>query len=207
LRLGLKYEEKVLVAASTHSPEEEIILRAYQDLLKDFPHLRLLLAPRHPQRSKQLGKVIAQFAFPSICISQLPAQCPACIARAVFILDTIGQLVDFYSLADVVFVGGSLIKKGGQNILEPAFLGKPVLFGPHMFNFRDIAELFLENSAGIMVSDQEALRENIADLLNQPWRAGGLAQRAQALVQQNQGATQRTLDLIWRLKQGNPAML
>jgi 3-deoxy-D-manno-octulosonic-acid transferase len=134
------------------------------------------------------------FGFSPIFISQLPQTSSA--VKPVFILDVIGRLMDFYSLADIVFVGGSIIKKGGHNILEPAVLSKPIIFGPYMFNFQDIASLFLENQASLLVHNPEELQVNIRDLLNNPAKASVLSQRAQNLVSQNQGATQRNLEYI-----------
>ena len=107
--------------------------------------------------------------------------------------------MNYYAISDIVFVGGSLVKKGGHNILEPASLGRPVLFGPHMFNFRDIAELFLKNQAAILVHNQKELREKIKDLLSNPSLATQFCQRAQELILGNQGATQKNVGLIKNL--------
>jgi 3-deoxy-D-manno-octulosonic-acid transferase len=111
----------------------------------------------------------------------------------VFILDTIGQLLNFYNIADVVFVGGSLIKKGGHNILEPAALAKPIIFGPYMFNFRDITDLFLKVNAAVMVSGAEDLQASITLLLKDRQRSKELGEDAQKLIWQNQGATLRNV--------------
>jgi 3-deoxy-D-manno-octulosonic-acid transferase len=129
-------------------------------------------------------------------VSALPLSCATCMANAVFILDTVGELSNFYALADVVFVGGSLVKKGGHNILEPAMLGKPVLFGPHMFNFRDIAQLFLEEGAALLVKDADHLYLAVKDLLDNPSKAGALSEKAKGLLAENQGATAKNAALI-----------
>ncbi|MCX5703052.1 MAG: 3-deoxy-D-manno-octulosonic acid transferase, partial [Candidatus Omnitrophica bacterium] len=134
LKLKLGPQDKLLVAGSTHPGEEELILEAYKDLCRDFGDLKLVIAPRHPQRCKEVAKIVSRAGFRSVFISSLPAQCPSCMTSPVFLLDTVGQLVSFYALADIVFVGGSLVKKGGHNILEPASCAKPILFGPYMFN-------------------------------------------------------------------------
>lgn len=196
LKLGLKDDEKFIVAGSTHDGEEEIILDVYKDLLADFPTLKLLIAPRHPERTNQIEKIVIKNGFNSLRVSQLNSKLPTPNSQPIFILDTVGQLLDFYRIADIVFVGGSLIRKGGHNILEPAALGKPVVFGPHMFNFRDIASLFLENRAGILVRDKEGLKVNIRGLLNNPERIGELSRNARSLILQNQGATVRNLEYI-----------
>ena len=130
--------------------------------------------------------------FQPLRISQLGLEPKAGEPKPVFILDTVGQLLDYYCLADIVFVGGSLIKKGGHNILEPASLSKPVIFGPYMFNFRDIAALFLENNAAIQVRNRSGLQEKVKFFLRQPGQAAALGQKAKELVLRNQGATQKT---------------
>ncbi len=198
-KLGLGPQEKLLVAGSTHPGEEEILLDVYRELLKEFPQLKLLIAPRHPERSQDIAKIISGLSFLSVFISSLPGKCPTCLTTTVFILDKVGELTDYYSAAEVVFVAGSLIKKGGHNILEPVSLGKPVLFGPYMFNFRDIADLFLINRAAIQTSDPEDLKINIAKLLNQPDEALGMVRRGQEIIRCHRGATLRNLQFIKKL--------
>jgi 3-deoxy-D-manno-octulosonic-acid transferase len=203
--LALEPEEKLLVAGSTHADEEEIILDVYKNLLKEFPYLRLLIAPRHPERAKDIEKIVIKYGFNPLKVSQLAGSPVSQFNRqtgkqanrqTVFLLDTIGQLVYFYNLADIVFVGGSLIKKGGHNILEPASLGKPIIFGPHMSNFRDIADLFLKDKAAVLARNKEELGINMRDLLNNPERIAELGQRARAVLLQNQGATRKNMEYI-----------
>lgn len=195
-KLGLGAKNKLFIAGSTHPGEEDIILRAYKDLLKEFPSLRLLIAPRHPERTTEINNIAQSFSFKPIPISSLEAKKNNTASDEVFILDTIGELVSYYNIGDIIFVGGSLIKKGGHNILEPAALGKPVIFGQHMFNFRDIADLFIKNKAGIVVNDLEQLKKSIAELLLDPIKADELSGRAKELILQNKGATERNLKLI-----------
>jgi 3-deoxy-D-manno-octulosonic-acid transferase len=107
--------------------------------------------------------------------------------------------MNYYAIADIVFVGGSLVKKGGHNILEPALQEKPIFFGPYMFNFRDIAELFLKNQAAILVHNKEELKERIKDLLRNQEKTRQFCQRAKELILKNQGATQKNLKLIRNL--------
>lgn len=194
--LCLSSNDLLFVAGSTHPGEEEIILDVYKELLRDYPNLNLLIAPRHPQRSKDIAGLASRFGFRSVFISELAAQCPTCNTKPIFILDSIGQLIYFYGIADIVFVGKSLIKKGGHNILEPAYLSKPVLFGPHMLNFKDITELFLENKAGIMVENPQDLKANIAILMDSPAKRIELGRLARDVVLRNQGATERSLERI-----------
>ncbi len=196
-KLGLKDNEKILVAGSTHPGEEEIILSVYKKLLDEFSGLRLLIAPRHPERTRDIEKIVIKYGLNLVKVSQL-ASLPVCQLNrpTVFILDTIGELLSFYAIADIVFVGGSLIKKGGHNILEPASQGKPILFGPYMFNFRDIVDLFLVHQAAILVYNTEELKRKIKELLSKPEEAADLGRRARDLISENRGATQRTLDII-----------
>lgn len=195
--LQLRPEEKLFVAGSTHPGEEEIIVDVFKSLRRDFPHLRLLIAPRHPERSAQVSTVVERFGFIPTRISLLDQRTREPEnQRTVFILDTIGQLTGYYCLADIVFVGGSLIKKGGHNILEPAALGKPVLFGPYMFNFRDIADLFLKNQAAVMVHHGGELKEKIALLLKEPGSVEEMIERAHSVIRENQGATRKNLECI-----------
>jgi len=166
-------------------------------LLGEFPYLKLLIAPRHPQRAEEIEKIIRKYGFNPVKVSQLDGGSAAQADRStVFILDTIGQLNSFYAAADIVFVGGSLVKKGGHNILEPAFFAKPILFGPHMFNFRDMAGLFLEKNAAIQVKGGGELKERVKSLLNNPQEAFALGKRAKELLLHNKGATQRNLERI-----------
>lgn len=197
LKLGLGTMEKLWVAGSTHPGEEEIILEVYKELLNEFPDLRLLIAPRHPERTKEIDNIVINFGFNPLNVSQLASWPVKPVSRkTVFILDIMGQLMYFYSLASIVFVGGSLVKKGGHNILEPASLSKPVIFGPYMFNFRDIAGLFLQNKACILVHNRKELLSSVRDLLNNPYRVTELNQRAKAIILENQGATSKNLEYI-----------
>lgn len=197
LKTWLNDNDKLLVAGSTHPGEEEIILKVYKGLSAEFPNLRLLIAPRHPGRAKDIERLILKSGFNPVLVSQL-ASLPVSQLnpQTVFILDTIGRLISFYAIADIVFVGGSLIKKGGHNILEPAVFAKPILFGPWTFNFRDITSLFLKHKASLLVRNEGELKEGIKNLLHNPAMAEELGRHAKDLILQNQGATKRNLECI-----------
>jgi 3-deoxy-D-manno-octulosonic-acid transferase len=195
-KLGLLPQEKLFVAGSTHPQEEEIILDTYQELCANYPNLKLFLAPRHPERAKDIEKIVSGAGFRPVLVSQLPLAPCNCIAKPVFILDSIGELNNFYAIADIVFIGGSLVKIGGHNILEPAVFAKPILFGPQMFNFRDIAELFLNKQAAILVGDKLALKEAVRDLLNDPDKSAQLSRRAKKLIENNRGSSMRNTEVI-----------
>lgn len=192
-KLAITAKEKLLVAGSTHPGEEKIILEAYKSLLTNFPDLKLLIAPRHPERAEEISVLIRGFGFEPVRISVLN---PANPTNPIFILDTIGELLNYYAIADIVFVGGSLIKKGGHNILEPASLAKPVIFGQFMFNFRDTASLFLKNSAAMQVNNTKELRDKISVLLSDENLGISMGKNAQKVIKENLGATQRNIKLI-----------
>ncbi|MFA5092632.1 MAG: 3-deoxy-D-manno-octulosonic acid transferase [Candidatus Omnitrophota bacterium] len=198
-RLGLDQNDQLLVCGSTHSQEEEIIIDAYQQLLLGYPKLKLLIAPRHPQRAKEIADLAVKNSFMPILISNISTSCPTCVNKAVFILDVIGQLFNYYAAADIVFMGGSLIKKGGHNIIEPASLKRPVIFGPQMFNFRDISELFINNQAAFMVKDGSQLVSKIKEILNNPLLAKEMTQRAYDLIISHKGATLKNIQVIQQL--------
>ncbi|MDD3344968.1 MAG: 3-deoxy-D-manno-octulosonic acid transferase [Candidatus Omnitrophica bacterium] len=194
--LYLVPEDKLWVCGSTHQGEEEIIIEAYAQALKSVPGLKLLIAPRHTERRQKVAAAVSAHSFTPVFISSLGGFCPACAGRAIFILDIMGELQSYYSAADAVFVGGSLVKTGGHNIIEPAARKKPVLFGPHMFNFRDISRIFLENKAGIMVHDAKSLAFEIKRILGEDLPARQMAERAYQLIVANKGATMRNIEVI-----------
>jgi len=209
-KLWLGQFDKLLVCGSTHPGEEELIFTAYQELLVVFPRLKLLIAPRHPERSKKISRLAADKGFMPVLISSISGAysvksptsnggCSTCTNSPVFILDTIGELLNYYSAADIVFVGGSMVKKGGHNILEPASLKKPVIFGPYMFNFRQISELFLTNQAALMATSSRELANKVKELLNSNLLAKGLVERAYDLIIKNRGATNKNIQIIKQL--------
>ncbi len=194
--IGLGLQEQFVVAGSTHPGEEELFLEAYQKIREGVCGLKLLIAPRHPERAAEVARLIEKFYFDAVRISTLTGPPQEHRRRVVYILDTVGELKRYYALADVVFVGGSLVKKGGHNILEPAAFGKPVVVGPHMFNFRDIADMFVRGKAIEVVQDKEELHTVISRLLKNPEEAAALGKAAQELMRRNAGATERTAGFI-----------
>ena len=184
-----------MVCGSTHAGEEEIILVEYKKLLGIFKNLKLLIAPRHPERSREVAGLVLKSGLEGVMVSGLLAQ-GGIRANTIFILDAVGSLINFYEVADIVFVGGSLVDKGGHNILEPASFSKPVIFGPSMFNFRDIADLFISNNAAVMLHNASELYGCILKLLNDPYEAEKLGQRGKQLITLNIGATLRNVEVI-----------
>ncbi len=199
--LGLIEEEKLFIAGSTHRGEEEIVLQAYKELIKNYPNLRLLIAPRHIERVREIEGLISRFGFKLQKVSQLnlDERRAANGERRILVLDTIGQLKNIYALAEVVFIGGSLIRHGGQNPIEAAEFSKPILFGPYMFNFSDIARAFLSKGAAIVVKDARQLKDTSNRLLKECLLRKELGQRAKDLVEENRGASFRNMELIRKL--------
>ena len=190
---GLDGEHRVLLAASTHPGEEDILLDIFQSLMRTDPALRLVLVPRDPERAFSIAEAVRRTGLVPVLLSGNHA---VIRQEEVLIVDSIGHLVALYSLARVAFVGKSLTVKGGHNIIEPAVFGKPIVIGPHMQNFHDITQAFLTGNGVIQVKDAAALKAAIKKLLEEPDMSRGLGDRARMIVHRHQGATVRTLDLI-----------
>jgi 3-deoxy-D-manno-octulosonic-acid transferase len=187
--LGPRADEPVIVAGSTHSPEERWLLEAVR---AHVPHARLIIVPRHPERSKEVARELAQLGAPAQLLSALRAGEPPDPARPA-IVDTIGELENVYALADVVFVGGSLIPHGGQNMLEPAAQGRPVVFGPHVHNFVQEVTLLERARACVKIERVEELGGTLARLIADPCERERLAAAGIAVVEAQKGATALTL--------------
>ena len=186
--LKLVKDAPLIVAGSTHEGEEKAVLRAYRRILEKVPNARLLIAPRHPERFDTVEALTRNEGFTIWRKSKL-AQPGS--ANPVILLDTIGELARVYALASVSFVGGSLANIGGHNIIEPASLGIPVLFGPYMHHFEDVKEVFLSENAAICVRNEEELLGAILSLLEEPSRARAFGKAARRVVDANRGATDR----------------
>jgi 3-deoxy-D-manno-octulosonic-acid transferase len=204
--LGLKKsgpgqaEGPVWLAASTHPGEEELVADAYQELLGPYPALTLVLAPRHPQRAPELARLLQRRGLASHLWTALKAG-QETRRHPVVIIDTIGDLFTLYGLADVTFVGGSLVPHGGQNILEPAAWGRVPVYGPHLGNFLWAQQILEEAGAGIMVSDAAALAQAVRRLLDHPQEREAVGRQAQAALIPHQGAARRQAELIAALAQ------
>jgi 3-deoxy-D-manno-octulosonic-acid transferase len=199
-RFNFTDDSPLILAASTHAPEERIILEAFKLLLMKTPTARLLIAPRHPERFAEVAALLDGSGF-SLARRSAPQTKKDGIAK-VILLDTIGELQSVYSLATVVFVGGSIAKTGGHNILEPAAVGACIVTGAHTFNFREIVEEFARSEAIIQLPampDLEttlALETLLATLLADRDKRKILGERAKQMVNQNRGATQRTMESL-----------
>jgi 3-deoxy-D-manno-octulosonic-acid transferase len=185
---------QVVVAGSTMRGEESAVLHAFARVKKLSPGALAIVAPRHPERFGEVERLARDAGFVTVRRSELRIDAEP---RAdVVVLDSIGELAQVYQLATGVFVGGSLTDHGGHNILEPAVFGKPIMFGPYMQNFREIADTFLANGAAVQVHSDRELEETLLALLTDPVRRARLGAAARALVEANRGAKDKTLAII-----------
>jgi 3-deoxy-D-manno-octulosonic-acid transferase len=187
---GLPRKTRLIVAGSTHPGEETLLLKAFREAKSQRPDLALVLAPRHPERSKEVEKAAASTGLKPI---KRTAAGPK-LGWDVLILDTIGELTKFYALADLAFVGGSLVPHGGQNLLEPAYYGKPLCFGTHMENFAALADSFVAAGAARVVRGPDDLAGFF--MLQDEKELEEMGRKARALLSSFQGATERTLQVI-----------
>lgn len=185
----------VWLAGSTHAPEESIVLAAFARLRTRFPHLRLILVPRHPDRFEEVARLVEQSGLPFARRSRIGEPLPE--MPAVVLLDSVGELGAAWGLADVGFTGGSLDgHRGGQSMIEPAGYGVPCVFGPHVWNFRDAARRMVEVGGAVMVKDAAGLEVELAKLTTDADLRQRVGSAARELVRRQQGATVRTLDVL-----------
>lgn len=195
-------EALVFTAASTHEGEDEPVIAAYQRLIAGGDDAFLILAPRHPERAAAVAELLARCQIPYLMRSRMPDAARPLRAGEALLLDTVGELAGLYAASDLVFVGGSLVPTGGHNPLEPASCGVPVLFGPHMENFREIASLFKRSGAGEQVADAAQLAVAVSALAANPGSRLRMGELGAKLLQECSGATDRHLDLAAALLAG-----
>jgi 3-deoxy-D-manno-octulosonic-acid transferase len=191
--LGISATDRVWIAGSTHEGEEAALLDVYRRLLADFSDLRMVIAPRYIDRAAKVSALAQQAGFTAALRSASSGA-----SAQVIVLDTIGELARAYRLGTLVFVGGSFTTRGGQNILEPAAQGRPVLFGPHMENFRDSVQV-LVGRGGIQVKDADHLHRVVHELLSRPDTLTSLGALARSAVRQVSGASARNVEQLSRL--------
>ncbi len=192
---GFDPEQQVFIAGSTHKGEEEIIIAVFSAIRRRFPQAALILAPRHPERFDEVDGLLRQSGLLYARRTVLKQE-PRARELSVILLDTIGELFKTYSMGTVVFIGGSLVPVGGHNVLEPAVFGKPVIFGRHMHNFREIARMLLQKKAGIQVTGQEQLTAQALQLFENPDACGEIGRNAFGVIQENIGAVRRSVDML-----------
>ncbi len=188
-------ERPILLVASTHRGEDEIVLDAFAQILADFPSLLLVLVPRHPERFGEVAELCQQRGFSVVKRShnRVPAE-----ADQVLLGDTMGELLLFFGACDIAFVAGSLVPVGGHNMIEPAAWGVPVLTGPHLFNFSEASRLMLEADGMAICNSASELAAAVIKLLSEPGQAEAMGASANRVAEQNRGALDKLLALIAR---------
>ncbi|OGX51186.1 MAG: hypothetical protein A2267_05490 [Omnitrophica WOR_2 bacterium RIFOXYA12_FULL_38_10] len=191
---GYKKEDKLLVAGSTHPTEEELIVDVYKKLLREFKDLRLVIVPRHIERSEEVVRVIENNGLKAVLFSNNFDMAKE--KDKVLVVDKIGYLRKFYVLSKIVFVGKSFAVGGGQNMIEPAGYGKPTIIGPRTENFKDAVRFLLSEKALLQVNDKNEMFEVMKELLKDDQKSYEIGLRAQKAVKKSQGATDRTFKFI-----------
>lgn len=193
MSLGLAQDRPVFVAGSTHGGEEEMVLQAFRALKRIEPSLVLILAPRHLTRLNEVISVLNREGFLWVLRSRVSA---GGFSGDVILLDTMGELERIYGIGGLTFVGGSLVPVGGHNILEPAAFGKPVVYGPHMENFREVVRIIEAEGAGVQVHDARELFEHARKILADRSYYDCMSRAAIRAIQKNQGAIEKTLHIL-----------
>lgn len=193
IRLAWGTDRLVLLAGSTHEADEVAVIKAFKPLLAEFPTALLVLVPRHPERFGRAAQ-LAGAAGLRVSLRSEGISCPR--NTQCFVIDSMGELMRYYAACDVAFVGGSMDRVGGQNVLEPAAMGKPVIVGPFTFNFKDITEQLIDSEAALRVQDAGELGMAVSRLFNDPELRDQMGQTGMNLVKSGQGALERTLELI-----------
>ena len=204
---GISDDDVVFLAGSTQSGEETAVLAAYRALSFEYPRLRVILVPRHPERFNAVAEELDRVGLAWQRRSRLEGD-GANLAARVLLVDTIGELGAWWGAAHLAFVGGSLSSRGGQNMIEPAAYGAAVCFGPNTRNFRDIVAMLLQRRAAVVVRNAGELTVFVRRCLLEPQFARRLGERARTLVDEQLGATRRTLELLEPLLEpsaGRPA--
>lgn len=183
----------VWVAASTHDQEEEMLLAAHRVIRQSVPDALLILVPRHPERFLTVRSLLEKSQIPYVCRTDNLACDPGV---EVLLGDTMGEVPLFYAASDVAFVGGTLVPIGGHNLLEPASLGKPIIVGTHLFSTQEIADMFIQVGAAILVADERELAQSVLDLFADQEGAKTIGAKGFALLRNNRGSLQKLLDLL-----------
>jgi 3-deoxy-D-manno-octulosonic-acid transferase len=195
--------ERLWVTGATGNDEEKILLDVFQQLKQDarFANLRLVIVPRKPERFDEVAQLIERRGLPLIRYSRIKNNTtpPPTDNQAIILGDTMGDLRKFYSLAEIIFVGRSLVPMGGSDMVEAAALGKCTVFGPHAFNFKQTVDALLADSGAIMVKDQEELLQTIQQCLTDSDFAQSIANKGREVIRKNQGATKNTIDQIAKI--------
>jgi len=191
LRTRFGNDRKVFLAASTREGEEALLLDALRQA--DIPHLLTVIVPRHPQRFDDVANLLTQRG---IRFQRRSADHPVAPDTQVVLGDSMGEMFAYYAACDLAFIGGSLLPFGGQNLIEACVVGKPVIVGPHTYNFAQASELAVESGAAVRIQDTADLAQTLQHLLSHPERMAESGHAGKQFVSANLGATERALLLI-----------
>jgi 3-deoxy-D-manno-octulosonic-acid transferase len=201
--LGVRDDDLVWIAGSTQAPEEEIVLDIFRRVRGEYPSLRLMLVPRQKDRFDEVAALLHRSGLPFLRRSQINdsshplAPSPP---HPLILVDTIGELAALWGLADIAYVGGSLDgKRGGQNMIEPAAYGAAVVFGPHVWNFKETAARLVEAEAASQITDETTMEDAVRRLISDEAERDGMGLAAREFVRRQQGATERTLAVLDQL--------
>lgn len=195
----------LILAGSTHDGEEEIVLSVFNSLRDEFPDLALIIAPRHPERFRKVEELIKKMGFKYIKRSEISQQSTVnghqitinqgtADSRPIIILDAVGELASVYGIADIAVIGGSFIRHGGQNPLEPAFWGKPIICGPHMENFPFIEDFY--KRGGAIKADSGGLADVIAELMRSPEKRKAMGEISRAIYDEKSGSIEKSMAVL-----------
>ena len=191
--LGLNNHMPIWLAGSTHDGEEVVILKVFQDLKRDYPLLRLIIAPRDVGRAKEIAGFISS---KDVAVALRTRVSEYRGSYDVLVLDTVGELGQLYGIGIVAFVGGSLVPIGGHNLLEPADWGIPVIFGPHTHNFELMSESILKAGGALRVQNGGELFDAVKDFLSSPGLRNRMGEKAKSFVSENRGALERIMTYV-----------
>lgn len=196
--LNIDESKKIFIAGSTHEGEEEIILKVYKRLVKQYHNLLMIIVPRHIKRGQEIKKLAEEMGFSAILKTDIDMG-KSRVDQKVIIINTIGELFDIYSIGDIIFCGASLVPRGGQNILEPAVWGKPVIYGPSMDDFIDACDLLEDAGAGIQIDGPDELYKQAINLISDENSWKEMGEKARKAVLSNRGASEKNVELIKEL--------
>ena len=190
----------VLVAGSTHDGEEAPLIETWRLVAEELTTpLLLVVIPRHPERRRDIQSLLKEASIPCRLRSELETESPLLSPHEVLVVDTLGEVLHLYGVADLVFVGGSLVPIGGHNPLEASLVSRPVVFGPHMHNFKEISDKLIRAGAGIKVGNTEQMVQVFVTMLEDPGRCRAMGEAGRTLIAENAGATQRTINQLKRI--------
>ena len=193
LRASWDLDRKVWIAASTHHDEEETLLKVFAEIREKITDALLILVPRHPERFDKIASLCQQQGFTVVRRSEGQ---PCTAKTNIFMGDSMGEMFMYYAMADCAFVGGSFVPVGGHNLLEPAAIGIPVISGPHVFNFSEIANLLVDAGAATLINNREALTHTLFQLLQNANLRAQQGANGQKVIAENRGALKKHLTWI-----------